>query len=92
MALPTIGVATPSSRKTQLDIDIEHITKFHQDRIKVHGVMLWTDRHTDITNIVVTLAGAREPITLRNVLCLRNVMYVVLLGTSLSLLSSQHIE
>ena len=69
VAPPTMGVATPSSRKTQLDIDIEHITKFHQDRIKVHGVMLWTDRHTgrqtdrhtDITNIVVTLAGAREP-------------------------------
>ena len=56
-----MGVATPSSRKTQLDIDIKHITMFHQDRIKVHGVMLWTDRHTDITNIVVTLAGAREP-------------------------------
>ena len=28
--------------------------------------MLWTDRHTDITNIVVTLAGAREPISNNN--------------------------
>ena len=41
----TIGVARPHPGK-QLDIDIEHITKFHQDRIKVHGVMLWTDRQT----------------------------------------------
>ena len=63
------GRSMPSSRKTQPDIDIEHIPKFHQERIKVHGVMLWrdrhtdtqTDRHTDITNIVVTLACAREP-------------------------------
>ena len=41
------GRSTPSSRNTQLDIDIEHITKFHQDQIKVHGVMLWTDRPTE---------------------------------------------
>ena len=48
------------------------MSKFHQDRIKRHGAMLWretqtdtqTDRHTDTdtTEIVVT-AGAREPIT-----------------------------
>ena len=40
------------------------MSKFHQDRIKRHGAMLWresqTDRHTDTTKIVVT-AGAREP-------------------------------
>ena len=42
-----VGVALPAIGVAQLDIDIEHITKFHQDRIKVNGVMLWTDRHTD---------------------------------------------
>ena len=43
-----------------LDIDIKYITKFHQDRIKVHGVMLWTDRHTD------RQAGRRHGLSLYN--------------------------
>ena len=54
-----MGVARPHPGK-QLDIDIEHITKFHQDRIKVHGVMLWTDRHTDIRNKPVGDMAARS--------------------------------
>ena len=69
MAPPTRFVGHPSYKKTQLDHDIELVCKFHQDRIKCHGAMLWgesqtdrhTDRHTDTTKIVVT-AGAREPI------------------------------
>ena len=61
----------PIARKTKLGIDINIIFKFHPNRITSHEVVLWTDRqtyihtyrHTDITNIVVTLAGAREPKT-----------------------------
>ena len=54
----------------QLDHDINLPPKFYQDRIKTHGAMLrtdrQTDRHTPITNTVVTYFFVkiffREPI------------------------------
>ena len=46
VATPTMGVSMPSYRITQRDIDIEDITKFHQNRLKDLGARRVDDRHT----------------------------------------------
>ena len=47
VAPPTRGVGRPSYKKTQLDHDIELVSKFHKDRIKRHVAMLCRESQTE---------------------------------------------